>query len=141
MPGKTNIIAISGENTGGPYAIRASINGKKLVTSNGGRWRCTNAFSADWMKPGFNDKAWPVATKRQHSYKKSRSSVDRSAQWIWAAQPTKAYCRAYLRKYDEITASEGSKSSTHYLSDANRFDVSSKEGPLLETSNLFVSLR
>ena len=51
--------------------------------------------------------------------------------------------------------SEGSKSSTHYLSDTNRFDVSSKgpssgisgitlipdEGPLLETSNLFVSLR
>ncbi len=45
--------------------------------------------------------------------------------------------------------SEGSKSSTHYLSDTNRFDVSSKgpssgisvnEGPLLETSNLFVSL-
>ena len=50
--------------------------------------------------------------------------------------------------------SEGSKSCAHYLSDTNRFDVSSKgpspgisvtlipdEGPLLETSNLFVSLR
>ena len=46
--------------------------------------------------------------------------------------------------------SEGSKSSTHYLSDKNTFDVSSKgpsselipdEGPLLETSNLFLSLR
>ena len=53
---------------------------------------------------------------------------------------------------------EGSKSSTHYLSYKNRFDVSSKgpssgisvtnsrrlipdEGPLLETSNLFLSLR
>ena len=53
---------------------------------------------------------------------------------------------------------EGSKSSTHYLSNKNRFDVSSKgpssgisvtnsrrlipdEGPLLETSNLFLSLR
>ena len=49
-------------------------------------------------------------------------------------------------------ASEGSKSSTHYLGDKNRFDVSSKgpssgitlipdEGPLLETSNLFLSPR
>ncbi len=46
--------------------------------------------------------------------------------------------------------SEGSKSSTHYLSDKNTFDVSSKgpsselipdEGPLLETSNLFLPLR
>ena len=45
--------------------------------------------------------------------------------------------------------SEGSKSSTHYLGDKNRFDVSSKgpssgipdEGPLLETSNLFLSPR
>ena len=48
---------------------------------------------------------------------------------------------------------EGSESSTHYLSDTNRFEVSSKgpssgiselipdERPLLETSNLFVSLR
>ena len=43
---------------------------------------------------------------------------------------------------------EGSKSSTHYLSDTNKFDVSSKgpssgisdDDPLLETSNLFVSL-
>ncbi len=51
----------------------------------------------------------------------------------------------------EIIASEGSKSSTHYLSDKNRFDVLSKgpssgisvpdEGPLLEMSNLFLSLR
>ena len=53
-----------------------------------------------------------------------------------------------------LISPEGSKSSTHYLSDTNRFDVSSKgpssgisvelvpdEGPLLETSNLFVSLR
>ena len=56
-----------------------------------------------------------------------------------------------LRGYSILTPSEGSKSSTHYLSDTNRFDVSSKgpslgtlipdEGPLLETSNLFVSLR
>ena len=42
-------------------------------------------------------------------------------------------------------SSEGSKSSTHYLSVKNRFDVSSKgpsdEGALLETSNLFLSLR
>ena len=35
---------------------------------------------------------------------------------------------------------------THYLGDKNRFDVSSKgpssdEGPLLETSNLFLSPR
>ncbi len=46
---------------------------------------------------------------------------------------------------------EGSKSSTHYLGDKNRFDVSSKgpssgisvpdEGPLLETSNMFLSPR
>ncbi len=53
-----------------------------------------------------------------------------------------------------MDCSKSSKSSTHYLSDANRFDVSSKgpssgisvtlipdEGPLLETSNLLVSLR
>ena len=72
-----------------------------------------------------------------------------------------------------MITSEGSESSTHYLSDKNRFDVSSKgpssgisvgrrafgkkglweegpgisvetradEGPLLETSNLFLSLR
>ena len=53
-----------------------------------------------------------------------------------------------------MTTSEGSKSYTHYLSDTNRFDVSSKgpsseisvklipdEGPLLETSKVFVSLR
>ncbi len=53
------------------------------------------------------------------------------------------------------TTSEGSKSSTHYLCDTNRFDVSNKgplsflskdplihdEGPLRETSNLFVSFR
>ena len=39
-----------------------------------------------------------------------------------------------------IITSEGSKSSTHYLGDKNRFDVSSK-GPLLETSNLFLSPR
>ncbi len=39
--------------------------------------------------------------------------------------------------------SEGSKSSTHYLGDKNRFDVSTfpDEGPLLETSNLFLSPR
>ena len=51
-------------------------------------------------------------------------------------------------KYDVTCISEGSKSSTHYLSDKNRFDVSSKgpssgisvkdERPLLETSNLFL---
>ena len=43
-----------------------------------------------------------------------------------------------------VLSSEGSKSSTHYLSDTNRFDVSSKgssSGISLETSNLFVSLR
>ncbi len=45
----------------------------------------------------------------------------------------------------QISTSEGSKGSTHYLGDKNRFDVSSK-GPssgitLLETSNLFLSPR
>ncbi len=42
-----------------------------------------------------------------------------------------------------LKTSEGSKSSTHYLSDKNRFDVSliPDEGPLLETSNPFLSLR
>ena len=44
-----------------------------------------------------------------------------------------------------IIKSEGSKSSTHYLGDKNRFDVSGirpfDEGPLLETSNLFLSPR
>ncbi len=45
-----------------------------------------------------------------------------------------------------MTTSDGSKSSAHYLSDTNRFDVSSKgpssgiSGPLLETSNLLVEL-
>ena len=60
----------------------------------------------------------------------------------------------FIRKNPAYTTREGSKSSTHYLSDTNRFDVSSKgpssgisvtlipdEGSLLETSNLFVSLR
>ena len=47
-----------------------------------------------------------------------------------------------------VSLSKSSKSSAHHLSDTNRFDVLSKgpfvgtdEGPLLETSNLFVSLR
>ncbi len=57
-------------------------------------------------------------------------------------------------KRDICIVSEGSKSSTHYLSDKSRFEVSSKgpssgisvilipdEGPLLETSNPFLSLR
>ncbi len=36
-----------------------------------------------------------------------------------------------------IITSEGSKSSTHYLGDKNRFDVSSK-GPLLYTGHVLI---
>ena len=72
---------------------------------------------------------------------------------------TNIRCRGFVdgifRHKSLYTSWEGSKSSTHYLSDKNRFDVSSKgpslgiseitlipsKGPLLETSNLFLSLR
>ncbi len=71
--------------------------------------------------------------------------------------PGKIHNSSFLR--DGLESSlEGSKSSTYYLNDTNRFDVPSKgpssgisrefnshstpdEGHLLETSNLFVSLR
>ena len=62
-----------------------------------GRWRCSNTLVTDWEKPTFNDKSWPKATAVTHSYT-GASNIDSSAKWIWGAQPTKAYCRAFLCK-------------------------------------------
>ena len=90
-----------------------------------------------------------------------RMNVERALVQTLASRLASSFDQAFT------SISEGSKSSTHYQSDTNRLDVSSKgpssgisvitnstlivtllivtlipdEGPLLETANLFVSLR
>ena len=104
IPGATHVIAITGKNTGGPYGIRASFNGKKLVTSDQGRWRCSNSWAQDWEKPSFNDKGWPVARKKRHYTRKS--SIDVTAKWIWGRLPTKTYCRSFLHMFATLVVDD-----------------------------------
>ena len=95
-PVTTQVIAIEAKNTGGPYGIRASIDGARLVT-DGKRWRCRATKDTNWLKPSFDDSQWPLA-KEDVKEGTSANTVNVNAKWIWTAnaEDETVYCRAFM---------------------------------------------
>lgn len=95
----TELIAIEAKNFAGPYGIRASFDGARLVTDQK-RWRCTATKENDWTKPSFDDSQWPLAKKIKYKGGKimNEGIVNEKAKWIWTAnsEDETVYCRAFL---------------------------------------------
>lgn len=62
-----NVVAIEAVNTaGGPAGLLAMLEvkmagGGEVALKSSESWRCSDAESAGWMEPGFDDSMWPLA--------------------------------------------------------------------------------
>ena len=97
----TELIAIQARNfnSNGPFGIRASFDGARLVT-DGKRWRCRSSMVKGWLKPSFDDSQWPLAKEIQYAGGAINNAqiVNVKAKWIWtdSSDDEIVYCRAFL---------------------------------------------